>query len=45
VYVTHPWVFHSIATNVSHRPRLMRSVAVTRCSVEARRDEEGFQLA
>jgi hypothetical protein len=28
VYVTHPWVFHSIATNVSTRPRLMRSFAV-----------------
>jgi hypothetical protein len=28
VYVTHPWVFHSIATNTSTRPRLMRSFAV-----------------
>src|SRR5262245_9996237 len=31
VYITHPWVFHSIASNASHRPRLMRSVAVPRC--------------
>src|SRR4051812_42641339 len=30
VYVTHPWVFHSIAPNASHRPRLMRSFAVAR---------------
>ena len=30
VYVTHPWVFHSIAPNASARPRLMRSVAVYR---------------
>jgi hypothetical protein len=28
VYVTHPWVYHSIAANASPRPRLMRSVAV-----------------
>jgi Phytanoyl-CoA dioxygenase (PhyH) len=28
VYVTHPWVFHSIAPNASAHPRLMRSVAV-----------------
>jgi hypothetical protein len=28
VYVTHPWVFHSIAANASMRPRLMRSFAV-----------------
>jgi hypothetical protein len=28
VYVTHPWVFHSIAKNASTRPRLMRSVAI-----------------
>jgi hypothetical protein len=28
VYVSHPWVFHSIAKNVRARPRLMRSVAV-----------------
>jgi hypothetical protein len=28
VYVTHPWVFHSIATNATVRPRLMRSVGV-----------------
>ena len=28
VYVTHPWVFHSIACNATARPRLMRSVAV-----------------
>lgn len=28
VYVTHPWVFHSIAPNATSRPRLMRSVAV-----------------
>jgi hypothetical protein len=30
VYVTHPWVFHSIAHNAATRPRLMRSVAI-RC--------------
>jgi hypothetical protein len=28
VYVTHPWVFHSIATNATARPRLMRSFGV-----------------
>jgi ectoine hydroxylase-related dioxygenase (phytanoyl-CoA dioxygenase family) len=28
VYVTHPWVFHSIAVNASDRPRMMRSAAV-----------------
>jgi hypothetical protein len=28
VYVTHPWVFHSIAANTATRPRLMRSFAV-----------------
>jgi hypothetical protein len=31
VYVTHPWVFHSIASNTSDRPRLMRSVAISQC--------------
>ena len=30
VYLTHPWVFHSIAGNASHRPRLMRSFAIAR---------------
>jgi ectoine hydroxylase-related dioxygenase (phytanoyl-CoA dioxygenase family) len=30
VYVTHPWVFHTIATNATSRPRLMRSFAITR---------------
>jgi ectoine hydroxylase-related dioxygenase (phytanoyl-CoA dioxygenase family) len=30
VYVTHPWVFHSIAGNASSRPRLMRSAAIWR---------------
>jgi hypothetical protein len=30
VYVTHPWVFHSIAANASSRPRLMRSAAIWR---------------
>ncbi len=30
VFVTHPWVFHAIASNTSSRPRLMRSVAVRR---------------
>jgi ectoine hydroxylase-related dioxygenase (phytanoyl-CoA dioxygenase family) len=29
VYITHPWVFHSIAVNTTPRPRLMRSFAVT----------------
>jgi hypothetical protein len=28
VYITHPWVFHSIATNATSRPRLMRSLAI-----------------
>lgn len=28
VFVTHPWVFHSIAPNASSRPRLMRSLAI-----------------
>jgi hypothetical protein len=28
VYVTHPWVFHSVATNATERPRLMRSVGI-----------------
>ncbi len=32
VYVTHPWVFHSIANNATTRPRLMRSVAIRRCA-------------
>jgi hypothetical protein len=27
-YVTHPWVYHSIADNATPRPRLMRSVQV-----------------
>ena len=50
VYLTHPWVFHSIATNVSDRPRLMRSVAVVRDSVEVREcvaggSEERLELA
>lgn len=30
VYLTHPWVFHTIAMNASCRPRLMRSFAVRR---------------
>jgi ectoine hydroxylase-related dioxygenase (phytanoyl-CoA dioxygenase family) len=30
VYLTHPWVFHSIAANAQRRPRLMRSFAVRR---------------
>jgi hypothetical protein len=29
VYVTHPWVFHTIAANTSRRVRLMRSFAIT----------------
>jgi ectoine hydroxylase-related dioxygenase (phytanoyl-CoA dioxygenase family) len=28
VYLTHPWLFHTIATNASRRPRPMRSFAV-----------------
>jgi hypothetical protein len=28
VWVTHPWVFHSIAVNASDRPRMMRSPVV-----------------
>ncbi len=34
VYVTHPWVFHSIAPNATARPRLMRSVAVPAVSTD-----------
>lgn len=30
VYVTHPWVMHSIAPNASSLPRIMRSLAVYR---------------
>jgi hypothetical protein len=30
VYITHPWVFHTIAANAQRRPRLMRSFAVRR---------------
>jgi len=30
VYITHPWVFHTIAANASDRPRFMRSLAVRR---------------
>ncbi len=30
VFVTHGWVFHSIAVNASTRPRMMRSTAVFR---------------
>lgn len=33
VYVTHPWVFHTIACNATTRPRLMRSVAIGRLVV------------
>jgi len=30
IYVTHPWVLHSVALNADRRPRLMRSFAVYR---------------
>jgi hypothetical protein len=30
IYVTHPWVMHSIAANAGTRPRLMRSMAIYR---------------
>ena len=30
VFITHPWVFHSIATNAGSRPRFMRSVGIFR---------------
>jgi hypothetical protein len=30
VYITHPWVMHSIALNAGKQPRMMRSVAVYR---------------
>ena len=30
VYLTHPWVMHSIAVNATRRPRLMRSMAIRR---------------
>lgn len=36
VYITDPWVFHSIATNATERPRLMRSVAIQRLTSEPR---------
>jgi ectoine hydroxylase-related dioxygenase (phytanoyl-CoA dioxygenase family) len=28
VYLTHPWVMHSIAANARHEPRFMRSMAI-----------------
>jgi hypothetical protein len=28
VYITHPWVMHSIAANAANEPRLMRSMGV-----------------
>lgn len=28
IYITHPWVFHSIADNATPRPRFMRSAAI-----------------
>jgi hypothetical protein len=28
VFITHPWVFHSIADNATERPRFMRSAAI-----------------
>jgi hypothetical protein len=34
VYITHPWVFHSIAPNASANPRLMRSVAIHRTDAD-----------
>jgi hypothetical protein len=30
LYVTHPWVFHSIPTNASDHPRMLRSTAIAR---------------
>jgi hypothetical protein len=30
IFITHPWVFHSLAVNATARPRLMRSFAVWR---------------
>jgi hypothetical protein len=30
IYLTHPWAFHAVAVNPSHRPRLMRGVALRR---------------
>lgn len=36
VYVTHPWVMHSIAANNAAEPRLMRSMAVYSSSYAAR---------
>jgi hypothetical protein len=30
IYITHPWVMHSIAANALDQPRLMRSVAIYR---------------
>jgi hypothetical protein len=30
VFVTHPWIMHSIAVNATRRPRMMRSFAVQR---------------
>ncbi len=36
-FITHPWVFHSIAVNARNHPRVMRSVAVRRRPPTARR--------
>jgi hypothetical protein len=36
VYVTHPWVMHSIATNSAREPRIMRSMAVYSAAYAAR---------
>lgn len=39
VYITHPWVMHSIAPNAGTTPRLMRSMAIYRAPASARADE------
>jgi hypothetical protein len=44
LYITHPWVMHSIATNTSTDPRFMRSLAIYRAAsvedVDGARDDE-----
>jgi ectoine hydroxylase-related dioxygenase (phytanoyl-CoA dioxygenase family) len=40
VYLTHPWVFHSIASNASRCPRLMRSVTIPRSDGEVAAADE-----
>jgi ectoine hydroxylase-related dioxygenase (phytanoyl-CoA dioxygenase family) len=41
IYLTHPWVMHSIAANTNDQPRLMRSGAIYRLGVLAHADDDG----